>query len=255
MAGGSRHWSLPFPITGAIGWILLHLDAARDPALMRQVIAAAVPGIAASLLLLWQTRTGPASQMLAVVGAAGLGWFVVPFFWRSKRPPIRILGAVLGALLAAGAIVPFVLNFIPEKPATARDKSIGKANRLCASLWGLRPIALQPKGVVMTYVDLGPRLITVTHHDAITGPYHRNGDQIADVMNFWRGDADQAHRLAAKYRANYVLSCPGSSTTTIFDSETPKGFYGQLQRGQVPKWLTPVTLPKDLPFRMWKVVA
>lgn len=243
------------PITGAIGWILLAIVRRRDPALMRQVIAAAVPGIAASLLLLWQTRTGPASQMLAVVGAAGLGWFVVPFFWRSKRPPIRILGAVLGALLAAGAIVPFVLNFIPEKPATARDKSIGKANRLCASLWGLRPIALQPKGVVMTYVDLGPRLITVTHHDAITGPYHRNGDQIADVMNFWRGDADQAHRLAAKYRANYVLSCPGSSTTTIFDSEAPKGFYGQLQRGRVPKWLTPVTLPKDSPFRMWKVVA
>ena len=36
-------------------------------------------------------------------------------------------------------------------------------------------------------------------------------------------------------------------------AEAPKGFYAQLQRGQVPDWLTPVTLPKDSPFRLWKV--
>ena len=166
-----------------------------------------------------------------------------------------MLGGVAAILLGAGAVVPFVLNFIPEKPATAREQAIGKANRLCGSLWGMRPIALQPKGMVFTYVDLGPRLIAVTHHDSVTGPYHRNGEQIADVMNFWRGDAEQAHRIAAKYRSNYVLSCPGSSTTTIFMSETPKGFYGQLERGQVPKWLEPIQLPKDSPFRMWKVVG
>jgi hypothetical protein len=122
-------------------------------------------------------------------------------------------------------------------------------------MWGLRPIAFQPKGVVMTFVDLGPRLIAVTHHDAITGPYHRNGQQIADVMNFWRGSEPQSHRLATKYRVNYVLSCPNSSTTTIFTAEAPKGFYGQLQNGRVPSWLKPVPLPKDSPYRMWRVVG
>jgi hypothetical protein len=242
------------PVTGAIGWALLIWLRRKDTRL-RAITAAAVPGFAASLLLLWQTRTGPAAQMMAVVGAAALAWFLVPFFWGSKRAAVRVLGAVVVALAGAGAVVPFVLNFIPEKPPTAREQAIGKANRLCGSLWGLRPVALQPKGMVFTFVDLGPRLIAVTHHDSVTGPYHRNGEQIADVMNFWRGSEAQAHRLAAKYRSNYVLSCPGSSTTTIFESETPKGFYGQLQRGQVPKWLQPVTLPKDSPYRMWKVVG
>ena len=122
-------------------------------------------------------------------------------------------------------------------------------------MWGLRPIALQPKGVVFTFIDLGPRLITVTHHDSIAGPYHRNGQQIADVMNAWRGSADQAHRLIAKYHSDYLLSCPNSSTTTIFMAEAPKGFYGQLERGQVPNWLAPVPLPKGSPFRMWRVVG
>jgi hypothetical protein len=243
------------PITGAIGWGLLIWTRRRDRELCRRVIGAALPGFAASLLLLWQTRTGPAAQMMAVVGGAALMWFLLPKFWNSERSVVRVFGAVLVVLVGAGAATPFVLNFIPEPKASARDIAIGRANQLCGSMWGLRPVALQPKGRVMTFVDLGPRLITVTHHDSVTGPYHRNGQQIADVMNFWRGSADQAHALTAKYRSNYVLSCPNSSTTTIFVAEAPKGFYAQLQRGQVPKWLAPVELPKNSPYRMWRVVG
>jgi hypothetical protein len=243
------------PITGAIGWGLLMWWRRTDRELLRRVIGASLPGIAASLLLLWQVRTGPAAQMMAVVGGAALVWLVLPKFWTSGSSIGRVLGTTLIFLLGAGAIVPLVLDFIPEPKVSPRDLAIGKANRLCGSLWGMRPVALQPAGRVMTYVDLGPRLITVTHHDAVTGPYHRNGQQIADVMNFWRGSADQAHQLAAKYRSNYVLSCPNSSTTTIFEAEAPKGFYVQLQRGDVPPWLAPVQLPKDSPFKMWKVVG
>ena len=46
-----------------------------------------------------------------------------------------------------------------------------------------------------------------------------------------------------------------SSTTTIFASEAPKGFYQQLATGKVPKWLSPVDLGPDSPFRMWRVVG
>ena len=34
-----------------------------------------------------------------------------------------------------------------------------------------------------------------------------------------------------------------------------KGFYGQLVKGKVPSWLQPVELPKESPFKMWKVVG
>jgi hypothetical protein len=243
------------PITGAIGSGLLIWCKRRDRALVRRVIGAALPGLVASLLLLWQTRTGPAAQMLAAVGGAALVWILLPRFWTSGSPVVRVLGATFIFILGAGAAIPLVLDFIPEAKASARDAKIGKANRLCGSMWGLRPVALEPKGVVFTFVDLGPRLITVTHHDSIAGPYHRNGQQIADAMNFWRGSETQAHQIAAKYRANYVLSCPDSSTTTIFMAETPGGFYAQLQRGQVPGWLAPLPLPKDSPYKMWKVVS
>jgi hypothetical protein len=246
---------IALPITGLIGWGFLAWLRRRDGEMLRRVLGAAAPGVAATLLLFWQTRTGPASQMMATVGCAALVWFLVPLAWRSKSSVVRVIGAVAVTVVGIGAGAPFVLKFIPEPAPTQEDKTIGKANALCASLWGMHPIALQPKGIVFTFVDLGPRLITVTHHYAITGPYHRNGQQIADVMNAFRGSADQAHRLIDKYHSTYLLTCPNSSTTTIFMSEVPNGFYGQLEAGKIPNWLQPVQLPKDSPFKMWRVVG
>jgi hypothetical protein len=246
---------IALPITGAIGWLTIAWLKRADRELLRRMLGAAAPGLAASLLLLWQTRTGPAAQMMATAGAAGLAWTLVPFVWNAKYSAVRVVGTMAAVVVGAGAAVPFILNFIPEAKSTPREIAIGKANRLCNSLWGYHPIALLPKGTVFTFVDLGPRLIAVTHHDGIIGPYHRNGEQIADVMNAFRGDADQAHALIAKYHSNYVMTCPDSSTTTIFVAEAPKGFYVQLQQGKVPTWLAPIALPKGSPFKIWKVVG
>ena len=243
------------PVTAVLGWALLAWSRRRDADLLRRIFAAALPGIAAALLLLWQTRTGPAAQMMAATGCAALAWIILPQVWGSKFAAVRVGGVIAVVLIGAGAAVPLALSFVPADKTTARESDIGRANNLCASLWGLRPVALQPEGVVFTFVDLGPRLITVTHHDAITGPYHRNGQQIVDVMNAFRGSADQAHRIITKYHSTYLLTCPDSSTTTIFMAEAPKGFYAQLQRNQVPNWLAPVKLPEGSPFRMWRVVG
>ena len=73
-------------------------------------------------------------------------------------------------------------------------------------------------------------------------------------MNAFRGDEAQAHRIVDEYRSDYLLICPYMSTATIFMSETPKGFYSQLDKGKVPSWLQPVDLGKDSPFKMWRVV-
>ncbi|HEY8592181.1 MAG TPA: AcrB/AcrD/AcrF family protein [Sphingomicrobium sp.] len=250
------------PVTGLIGWALLAWVRRQDRESLRRIVAAAVPALVATTLLLWQTRTGPAAQMLAIPGAAALSWILVPLAWKARLRSVPSTGAWLPVVLAipalilgAGAAVQFALYFVPQEKPTAFSRAIGQANSRCASLWGLRPVAMQPKGTVFTFVDLGPRLIAVTPHNAIAGPYHRNYQQIVDVMTAWRGSAEQARQIiAGKYRADYVLSCPNSSTTTIFMSEAPKGFYGQLQRGQVPPWLQPVAMPEDSPFRMWKVV-
>ena len=243
------------PLTGVVGWGLLAWHNRADRGLLRRTLAAAAPALAATLLLAWQTRTAPAAQMLGVVGAIAIVWLLAPLAERARTPVLRIAATVGVALIGLGAIVPLVMQAVPGKKQTPRDISIGKANDQCNSMFAFKPVALQPKGMVVTFVDLGPRVITVTHHDSVAGPYHRNGQQIADVMNAFRGSEPQAHAILARYHSNYLLTCPNSSTTTIFLSEAPKGFYAQLEHGHVPAWLTPVVLPAKSPFKMWRVVG
>jgi hypothetical protein len=244
---------LTVPITGGLGWLLLIWLARVDRDRLRRTLAAALPAFVATALLFWQTRTGPAAQMTSIVGAAGLVWVLTPWAMALQTPIVRVIAPAVVIVAGLGGTMSIFDQFYPAKPSTPRERAINKANRLCNTLPSYRPIAQQPKGTIFTFVDLGPRTITVTPHNSIIGPYHRNGEQIADVMNAFRGSPDQARALIAKYRADYLMTCPMSSTTTIFAADAPKGFYVQLSKGQVPSWLTPIPLPKDSPFKLWKV--
>jgi hypothetical protein len=241
------------PVFGLLGYAVMLWRHRREPERLMFWAAAALPALLGASLLLWQSRAGPAAQLLAVPGATGLAWVLIPLVWNSRYMLVRVLGTVLAFLLASGILVQQAAGLIPHKQSPAL-KPVNRANGLCPSLWALRPVAMQPKGQVLTFVDLGPRLITVTRHDAIAGPYHRNGRDILDVMLAFRGSADNAYAIVARRHVDYVLICPGMSESTIYASEAPGGFYTQLARGKVPTWLSPVALPQASPYKMWRVV-
>jgi hypothetical protein len=132
-------------------------------------------------------------------------------------------------------------------------KRVNRANASCPTIPSMRPIARLPKATILTFVDLGPRLITITHHDAIAGPYHRNGDAILDVQRAFRGSADDARSIARKHGATLLLVCPNMSESTIYKAHSPKGFYMQIVGGTVPDWLVPVPLPGGSPFMLWRI--
>lgn len=167
---------------------------------------------------------------------------------------VRVLGIVAAFLIVSGLATGYVTRFFPT-PVSDYRRSVNLANGRCPTLAALRPVALQPPGNVLTFVDLGPRLIAVTPHNAVAGPYHRNARQIIDVMRAWRGNAANARATVERYRIDYVLICPNLSESTIYASEAPNGFYRQLVQGKVPDWLEPVRLPANSPYRMWRVVS
>jgi len=250
--------ALALPLTALAGWALLawraskHGKGERD--LLFRTLAVALPGIAGFVLLFWQMRAAPAAQMMALPAATALIVFVVAP-WLKSPQLWKHVAAIAVALFAFGAAVPVGLSLVPGEKLTPIRANVAAANRRCPSMAALAPINAQPKGTVFSFIDLGPRLIVATHHDAIGGPYHRNDKAIADVMKAFRGDEAQAHRIITEYRSDYLLVCPDMSTATIFMAEARNGFYGQLMNGKVPGWLQPVELPKDSPFKLWKVVG
>jgi uncharacterized membrane protein YhaH (DUF805 family) len=248
--------ALALPVTGLVGWGLLSWRAwkmgveGRD--LLRRTLAVALPATAALALLFWQMRAAPAAQMMALPAATSLIVLVGARWLKSPRFALR-MASILLILLGFGAAVPVAVNLVPAENKGAKSVAVGQANRRCPTLAALAPIQRQPKGTIFTFIDLGPRLIVATRHNAIGGPYHRNDRAIADVMNAFRGNEAQARRIITEYRADYLLICPNMSTATILMAETPQGFYGQLVKGKVPGWLESVDLGKDSPFLMWKV--
>ena len=248
--------ALALPVTALFGWALLSWRAWRKGAegrdLLHRTLAVALPSITALALLFWQMRAAPAAQMMALPGATALIVMIGAPLLRSPKLWHHLV-AILLVVTAFGAAVPVALQLFPAEKTSPHRAKVGAANRLCPSLPALAAINRQPKGMVFTFIDLGPRMIVATHHDVVGGPYHRNDRAIADVMKAFRGDEAQAHRIIADYGSDYLLVCPDMSTATVFMAEAPNGFYGQLVKGKVPAWLEPVELSKDSPFRMWKV--
>jgi hypothetical protein len=250
--------TLALPVTGLAGWAFLIWRAwkmgpdSRD--LLYRTLAVALPSVAAFALLFWQVRAGPAAQMLALPAATAP---IIFYFTRWMESPKLWLhaAAVVLVLTGIGAAVPLVIQLVPDEKKTPASAKVAVANNRCPTLAALAPIERQPPGIIFTFIDLGPRIIVATHHDVVGGPYHRNYRAIVDDMKAFRGDEAQAHRIIREYRSDYLLICPNMSTATIFMSETPNGFYGQLTKGKVPSWLQAVELPKGSPFQMWKVVG
>jgi hypothetical protein len=240
------------PVVGLIGYSVMLWRHRGEPARLVLWAAIAAPALLGAALLLWQSRAGPASQLLAVPGAAGLGWLLIGWFRSSRHMLLRVAATVGAFLLVSGIGLQWAARLIPQ-PANKRMDAVNTANRLCPSLAGLRGVAQVPRGYVLTFVDLGPRLITVTHHDAVAGPYHRNGQDIVDVMKAFRGSADNARAIVERRHIDYVLICPNLSESTVYASQAKDGFYMQLNRGKVPSWLDPVPLPAKSPYKMWRV--
>ncbi|MEQ1548612.1 MAG: AcrB/AcrD/AcrF family protein [Chakrabartia sp.] len=245
--------NLMLPLSGLIGcaWFVW---AKRGQPSQRFWLPITILLLISTVMMFWQTRAAPAAQLFAIPGAAALAWAVLPKLSNSRHFLLRTFG-VVGALLAiTGLAVPLVFMAIPEKKPTAIRAAVTKASGQCTTLSKLRPITQLPAATILTFVDLGPRLITVTHHNAIAGPYHRNGAAIIDVHHAFDGTADEARTIARKHGATLVLICPNFAESTIYRTRSPKGFYVQLAKGQVPDWLTPVPLPTNSPFMLWRVV-
>lgn len=238
------------PVMGLIGSLWM-LRRDRDHLVLWGPFA--LLNIASVALLLWQTRAGAGAQLLAVPGATALAWLSIPQLSQSRHFVVRVFGVIFAFFVISGLIVNFTFTFAPFERPAPRLAAVKRADARCPTLSALRPIAQQPAGTVFTFVDVGPRLIAMTPHKAIAGPYHRNGDAILDVFHVFRGSPEVALPIIRAHHADYVLICINSPEATNHRKGAPNGLYARLEKGIVPGWLTPVALPADSPYRMWRV--
>jgi len=240
------------PVAGLIG-ALVAAWRARGTALFAAWAPVSLFTAFAVAMLLWQVRAGPAAQLLAVPGATALAWIVVPWCLRHRLVLVRVVGSVAAFLAISGLFVGLAMRWLPVGKPDARVLTVNRANARCASIPAMRALDRFPTSVIFTHNDLGPRLIALTRHYGISGPYHRNGDAILDVHRAFTGTPEQFRTIAKRHGARLLLTCPNMAETTVYRARAPNGFYGQLAKGKAPKWLKRVPLPKGSPFRLWRI--
>ncbi len=265
---------LALPLAGLLSLIAALWAGRRDSERLWAWATVGLMMLFASALLFWQLRAGPAAQLLAIPAAAW-GLYAALRALATARPPLRIAAglalALLGAVLFAyplypqanqlwaratgekGAAKPAVKAGVNAAPT--RQERIRKANGRCRTLPALQVLDQLPPATIFTMVDLGPRLIAVTHHSAIAGPYHRNGAAILDLHRAFDGAPSDFRAVAARHHATYLLICPDFPEGTVYQARSPDGFYARLMRGEAPLWLKPVILRTGLtlPYTLYRI--
>jgi hypothetical protein len=214
-------------------------------------------------LLFWQIRAGPAAQLLAIPPVAWAAWALLRAI---VKGPMLARGAALVTASALACIIfiytlygPLVSTLTGNKSTVAATKGAAKpktsANARCRAQPALAVLDQLPPATIFTMVDLGPRIIALTHHSVIAGPYHRNGAAILDIHHAMDGSPERFRQIAATHGAAYLLICPGFPEGTIYQQRSPQGFYAWMIRGRVPAWLTPVSLkaPFPLPYTLYRI--
>ncbi|MGE4432350.1 MAG: hypothetical protein AB7E05_16585 [Sphingobium sp.] len=265
---------LALPVGGALAAIIGCIAVRRDSERLWAWGTVTLMTLFALALMFWQIRAGPAAQLLAIPAIAWAGYKALELLVTGSWP-IRVAalagGGVVLALFNAGAAysglnkwVPALSAPAPTTPAAnpakaeAREKRLAKirrANARCRTLPALAVLDQLPPATIFTLVDLGPRLIATTHHSAIAGPYHRNGDAILDVHHAFDGTPETFHEIARRHHARYFLLCPDFPEGTIYRARSPGGFYARMERGDVPPFLHEVTLKTTapMPYKLYRI--
>lgn len=189
----------------------------------------------ASVIGLLVTRAGAFANLLAIPGAVTL---ILAGLARTGSWPLpaRILGRSLILLLLSpdGAAVAALLATSHQPSAASPPGDAG-----CGTIDRLAVLDQLPRATILTPLDMGPALIAATHHDTVTGPYHRDPQTLEDVLGFFTtGDA---RTIATRRDAGYVAFCVRDAEMQAMARFAPRGLAAALLHGRIPLWLQPVS--------------
>ncbi|WP_265569688.1 AcrB/AcrD/AcrF family protein [Sphingomicrobium nitratireducens] len=258
MSLSSQMRLMSLPLIGVTGYVLLFLRARREGRPLRSTIAIGLATLLGFLLAFWQVRVVAAAQLLALPGAVGFLWMLVPMTWTSKRALVRVLGTSVVAVMGLGALPLLAGEYLPkskDEQTEVEEAAAGSVSRkACSTRTNMAPIAALPAGHVYTFIDMAPRLVVMTPHTTVTGPYHRNDDEIVAVFETLRAKPDEARARLADAKADYLLLCRAHIALFDRESDRTRGtLVARLSAGERFDWLEEIALPEGNPNRVWKL--
>ena len=252
----------------------------QDWAVLLQMLIPPLAGLGAAIVL--ARRTGERfwqEYVLVLAGAVLIGVAVsrfssvssaiaiVPLAWLVRQtaqrlgqpgPLLRRLGPVLLLLVVllpglvfevAGRAAALV---VAPPPLSANPTH--EVSSACSQPSSMTALARQPRGTILTQLDLGPFILLHTQHSVLASGHHRATSAMHDSLSAFLAPPDQARAVLAARHIAYVLVCPDLVEARMEQDKSPKGLAALLLANQAPPWLEPVNLGSEGGImRLWRV--
>jgi hypothetical protein len=232
-------------------------------------------GVAAQARQTWQSRA-PADIFLLASSAS----FTAFAFWQYKYMsyasflaivPTAIAISRLGGLgeISANTIrfaaIVLASQSLLLATSSALDRTLGRPKLItedmrsdadaCSKHDAIRDLADLPPGLVAAHIDIGAYIAALTHHRALSAPYHRIANAIiANYQIFAAHDPAEAAAILKRENVDYVIICRGLDAPSASTEVWKDTLRADLVNGAAPKYLTPVPLPNpESIFRVWRV--
>ena len=225
------------------GWFALPLVAAAFADLAGRGSGALVTGAALTFLISPANLTWILSKVVRLQPATAQAAL--------ERPP----APPRHPTIAQASMIPTTLGVLrpfgggPDNSLEARQQ---KAAQACATNAAYARLATLPQGLVLGEVDMGPFVLALTPHSAMSAPYHRMSYGILAGYDALRATPGQDEAAVRRLGVTYVLDCPARGFQFNHGSLGPQSLQVRLVRGETPAWLEPMSGPEE-PLRVYRV--
>lgn len=165
--------------------------------------------------------------------------------------------AALALLIASLPVTWFgIANLTGRSGGAAEATADGTPtdHRKCNSAEAFAAIAALPPGLISANSNLGAQLLLQTPHRILSAPYHRNEAGMRAQLEISLAETpDAAHALLRAIGADYVVTCAGDPELQGIADFGFSGFGLDLQEGQVPEFLEPISMPPDSALAVYAV--
>ncbi len=192
----------------------------------------------------------PYSDFLLQLGAKINNVISTVLYQRLMQMLLVMIGSI--GFIVIGAVVMDVEENFPE---SAKDAC--PILPISDFLNGSNLLQGEPQ-TILTFVNFGPELLYRTPHRVLSTPYHRNISSVIDTNAIMQAETlDEAQSLLKSREVDLILLCPKSGDRRYYSSTTGEAkFYDNLMAGQLPKWISPISLPQEVsePFRLFAIL-
>jgi hypothetical protein len=150
--------------------------------------------------------------------------------------------AAVGVLLTPAVLSLGAITIANAAGLGAHDSFHTSERPACLRSDSYTALAQLPPGLVAADVNYGPFLLALTPHLVVAAPYHRLSAGILSAHDVFALPPDEARRVLARTRADYVVTCGNSAWRGLATAERDASLWHRLQAGGVPDWLEPVSI-------------